>query len=655
MNRSSLETGTPSDTGGARRSLASWIRLVALPKVNRSSYPLSVQVILTLLVFVGLGMIFVSVLNPHGHFEALWHGSYVLGLGGLVLASVSGGLRGAKKTTLVHNDRLSLTELLCLTCLAMVIVGTGIHYSKRIGLLAFPPYYDGVEYMYAAKCAMVRLAVWKQHPLGFAFIMLGNRYPMWKALLLLNFTIFGAGEWQSFAVRFWPIFIILTTVFWVIRRRVGSPAAYAAVLFTALLPTLSLDSVSAALGYPIYPRGYLTDLRPDILFAAFVMLLVAAMIEHADRFDEWTALLVGVSAALAVLTKATAASAIVLACVVSAAYVLFLNRSDFWKTLRTMMWALLPFTILLLPWLLTGGLEITLAYVRQILTSQLPRYSNAHPTLRSESTYYWFWLIKHMGWLTVGLAAASPLFLIVAHRWRPTAKSPIHAALPYLCIAAALYGLVSATPAKNFFLGLPCYLILWIYCWISLTSVMDSLRSAKSKLSWGLLSMAIIIVGVVGIKGVQNVRTWRGNEFEEGEQDRMVMKKMAMDLRQVLSNGDTFIAMPAYGNPDTLKFYMPDGQGDFPQARWVNGINGPSIQEFIQQSVEPSKAVLVYSNGNESSSFKEYAAPEDFPYFSAIASWVQRPGSRFHRWKTYNLYPGASGDKSEVELYVRND
>src|ERR1700740_2730465 len=116
---------------------SSSIRLLALPRVNTSSYPLSVQLILTVFAFVGLSMIFVSVLNPHGHFEALWHGSYVLGLGGLVLASVRIGLRDAKKTTLVHNDWLSLTELLFLTCLAIVIVGTDMQFSKRIGLLAF--------------------------------------------------------------------------------------------------------------------------------------------------------------------------------------------------------------------------------------------------------------------------------------------------------------------------------------------------------------------------------------------------------------------------------------------------------------------------------------------------------------------------------------
>jgi hypothetical protein len=177
----------------------------------------------------------------------------------------------------------------------------------------------------------------------------------------------------------------------------------------------------------------------------------------------------------------------------------------------------------------------------------------------------------------------------------------------------------------------------------------------KARLSWGLLSLAIVIVGVFGMSGARNVHTWKGNEFEEGAQDRIVLKQIAMDLRQVLSNDETFIAMPAYGNPDTLKFYMPDRQGGFPQARWVNGINGPSIEEFIQQLVESSKAVLVYGNGNKSTSFKEYAATEDFPYFSAMAAWVGQSGSRFHLMKTYDLYRDASGDKSVVELYVRSD
>jgi hypothetical protein len=635
-------------------SFASWVRWVVLPPAKEGAYPPSIRIMLTLSMFVGLGMIFLSFLKPFADFDKLGHRSCVMGLGGLILACMSVGLRYSTKTTVANNDWLRLRELYFLIGLALSVIATDIYYSQKIGLLAYPPYYDGVHYMFEAKYAFLHLGMWKQHPVTFGYMILGNRYPIWKALMIMNFRLFGVGEWQSYAVRFWPTLVILMTAFWVVRRRTGLPAACTAALFTALLPTLSLNFRSAAVGHPVFPRGYLADLRPDILFAAFVTLSVVLMIEHAHTFDEWTALLSGISGALAVLTKSTAIPAVVLACGMASVYVLFINRRNLRKTLQIMLWALLAFTILLMPWL-PGGLETTIAYVREILTTQLPRYSNAHPTIRSELTYNWFWLVEHMGWVTVVFATASSIFLFLSYLKGKAEKSSIHDQLTYFIIAAALYGLVSATLMKNYFVGLPCYLILWIYCWVSLTSLMTTLKSAKSDFTWGLLSLAIMIVGVTGIKGVRNINAWKGHEFEEGQQDRAALQQIAMDLRHVLSNNQSFISMPAYGSPATLLFYMPDRQGEFPQATFVNGTNGPPIQEFIRQAVEPAKAVLVYSNGNRDSSFKGWAAVDDFPYYRAVAAWVQRPGSSYHLVKTYDLYPDRPSHKAVVELYVQND
>ena len=633
------------------------MRSFVLPPAKEGAYPLSVRIILTILLFVGLCMILVSpFLKSITGFEAVFlHRSYAVGVGGLVIACVSGGLRQATRAITSNNDWLRLRELLFLIGLASLVIVTDIHYSQRIGLLVFPPYYDGAEYMCAAKYAILSQATWSQHPLRIGFVIFGNRYPVWKALILINFRLFGVGEWQSYAVRFWPILIILSTIFWVVRRRAGYLVACGAALFTALLPTLSLNILSASLGHPIFPRGYLADLRPDLLFGAFIMLLVGAIIEHAGSFDEWTALLAGISAAFAILTKATAVSAVVLACGISAAFVLLVNRANFRRTMLTMLWAFLPLTILLLPWLLAGGPEITFVYVRKILTVQLSHYSNSHPTLRTEFTYYFFWLVKHMGWITVVLIAASPLLLWLSNKKKKTEKSLIHRQFAYLIIAVALYCLVSMTPAKNYFLGLPCYLTLWIFCWGSLASLVASFRSRKTE--WGLFFLAIITTGLIGIGAVRGLRTWKGHEFEEGQQDRAALQQIAMDLRQLLSNDQSFISMPAYGAPDTLLFYMGDQQGGFPQGSLVFGGGDPATPEFMRKIVEPAKAVLLLSNGSKLRGLAEvgWYAPLDMPYYRAIAEWVRRPDSSYHLLKIYNLYGDASVDKTTVELYVRKD
>jgi hypothetical protein len=634
---------------------ASRMRSVILPSAKERAYPVSVRIILTVFALVGVGLLsFSPFLKPIPGSEILvWQRSYTVGVTALILVGITIVLRSATKTTKSNNDWLRLKELFFLVGLALVVIGTDIHFSRKIGLLAYPPYYDGVGYMVEARYALLHVGMCWSHPLRFAHMAFGNRYPVWMTLMATNFAVFGVGDWQSYAVRFWPSLVILISAFWVVRRRLGPAVGYGAALFTAFLPTLSVNLRSAAFGHQIFPRGYLADSRPDILFAAFLMLSVILIIEHVHSFDEPTALLCGVLAGLAVLTKSTTISAVFLACGIAGAYLLLINREQVRETLQMMLWSILAFTVLLLPWLLLGGLETAIVYVREVLTSQLPRYSDAHPTLRSQNAYYWFWLLKHMGWTSVIFAAAALLSLFLAKMKLRTVS--IHQPLIYGLIAAVLYSLVCVNPLKNDFFGLPAYLVLWIFSWVAFASTLSVFSFADSKLSWSILSLAIVIAGVLGIGGVRGIRTWKGHEFEEGAQDRAAFRQIATDLRQLLSNKQSFVSMPAYGDPATLLFYMPDKDREFPQALFISGTDAPPIQAVIQRVVEPAKAVLVYANGDRARGWAEvgWFADEDFPYFRAIAAWVRRPGSSHHLKKIYDLYP--DGQRSVVELYVRDD
>jgi hypothetical protein len=636
---------------------ASGIRSILLPPAKQGSYPPSVRIALTVLLFAGLGMFFFPLVRPLRDIEPFWHRSYVMGIGGLVLAVLCLELRQAERTTVRNSDWLKSRELLFLTGLALLVIAADIHYSERIGLLAYPPYYDGAVYMWEAKYALCHLGTAVQHPSALRFLILGNRYPLWKALMAANFGIFGVGEWQSYGVRLWPIFILLMTVYWTVRRRAGWQAACAAAMFTALLPTVSPNFLSAALGKQIYPRGYLADLRPDILCAAFVALSVVLMIEHVHSFDEWTAILAGLSVSLAVLTKSTAIPAIALASGMAAMYVVFVNRQQLRKTLTLLLWGFLTITLLLTPWLLAGGFEQTVVYVKDVFTSQLSRYSDVRPTLRGRLSYYSYFLVRHMGWMTVVFAAATPAFVFLSFTKRRPVKACIHQPLAYLIIAATLFATVALGVLKNYFLGLPSYLMLWVYCWVWLTSWINPASGMAKRVYWGALVFAVLSTVVAGIQGVRNIHMWNGNEFVEGHQDRLALQQLALDLRHELSNKQSFVSMPAYGSPATLLFYMPSSEGDFPQATLANGTSGPTIEDFLRQMVEPAKAVLVYANGSKPRGWAEvgWVANQDFPYYRAIAAWVQRPGSAHHLLKSYDLYPDASGGRATIELYVRSD
>jgi hypothetical protein len=99
---------------------------------------------------------------------------------------------------------------------------------------------------------------------------------------------------------------------------------------------------------------------------------------------------------------------------------------------------------------------------------------------------------------------------------------------------------------------------------------------------------------------------------------------------------------------------MPDRQGEFPTFLIINGLTSPPVDEFVRKEIERAKAVLIYANGYRETSFKGYVPEVNYPYYPAIAAWLQRPGSSHHLTKTYKFYRDPSGDQSAVELYVRD-
>src|SRR5260370_5199914 len=164
--------------------------------------------------FTGISMILWATLSP----PANWGAEFLprrseIGISGLALALTSGFLRYGKKDARPSVEWPKPLDILFIFALALVAIATDIYFSSKIGLLAYPPYEDGVAYMFEAKNAFLQLGSWRLHPIHFTNMMIGNRYPIWQGLMVLNFMLFGQGEWQAYAVRFWPTFVILLAVF----------------------------------------------------------------------------------------------------------------------------------------------------------------------------------------------------------------------------------------------------------------------------------------------------------------------------------------------------------------------------------------------------------------------------------------------------------
>jgi hypothetical protein len=579
----------------------------------------------------------------------------VMGVGGIVLG-LTAGILGRGKRAQHGMDWLRPADVGLLLCLALVATAVDINLSRKIGLLAYPPYYDGVQYMVDAKSAFLHLGWWRTHPISFAHTTFGNRYPVWQGLMVVNFVFFGQGEWQSYAARFWPTLIICAVVFWVVRRRMGAVGAWTAALVTALLPTISVNLQAALAGHHTMTHGYLADLRPDLLFAAFLLASVAVLVERASAFDESAALLSGACAALAVLTKSSAMGALVVAWCVAGLYALLVNRRNLLHTLQMTLWALLMFSVLLLPWALAGGIGIATDYIRSVLTVELPFYSNPHATFKTESTYYWKLFGLHVG--TVGLVLLFSgtivfFFLLVQKKQDVHHKGRL---LAYLTIGISLYVLVSLSPAKNYFLGLPCYFILWVFSLASLALALASLRLWQPGFSWMFLSACLLYAGLTGIQGYQNLRRWSKQELQEGPYNQNVMRQMASDLNEILSHRDRFMWTPEYGSPSTFLYYMPRAQDELPEVVGVDAMVDPLPDQYAREFIEPAKAVLVLRGDIEKFNDLGMGAvnPANYPYYRAAAEWVRRPGSSHHLLKTYHFFGGENNPELTVDLYVKD-
>ena len=539
-----------------------------------------------------------------------------------------------------------------------LIVAVDIHFSKELGLLAYPPTYDGIGYMVGAKSFFYVLQAHgiDQETLSHVGWFLAFA-PLWETLMLVSFWLLGEGEWQAFTVRFWPTVLLLLLTFWVVRRRGCATVAWLAVLFTALLPTISVSLRSSAWEYftganVFGPGWYLADLRPDLLFAVLLLWTVVPLIERVDNLDRCTWFVSGAAAALAILAKSSTTPVLLLASGLTVVYVLIVNRRRLLATVATAAWGIVPFVILLIPWVFVGGPRTTATYVYHHMTVARPLWSNPDATFFSEAGLYWEFFAYHMGryegWLFLGLGLVWWLARIRKGRGKGDGRL-----LAWLLVAGALYALASATPNKNLFLGLPYYLLLWLFSWAALAHSLNTL-SRRSRLARICLILLPTLYGSIVVGAAfYALHYWPLEKQLRPLESREATQQIARDLRGFLTNEDPFVWVPFYGFPAALQYYMMDDRGRFPQAVWPDPTTSPPIPQFLKETVSTCKAILVFEEDVEDVA-KYVPMPRlTYPYWRAIAEWVRRPESPYRLVRTYRLW-GESPDRPFlVHLYVR--
>jgi hypothetical protein len=226
--------------------------------------------------------------------------------------------------------------------------------------------------------------------------------------------------------------------------------------------------------------------------------------------------------------------------------------------------------------------------------------------------------------------------------------------------------LVTVTSAKNYFLGLPYYFLLWIFSWAVLASGLKRWADASPHRRAVLVLVSCAYAGVVILGGFYALWQWPAEEKKIGQKNREVTMRLASDLKRTLTARDLFAWAPAFGYPAALQYYMigPDcimvpsnTSTDYP----------PEVTpaQFIASDASRCKAILVYMEDIEEVSRFFWCPASRRPYLRALAEWVRGPDSCSSLYATYRLSVGApqlasyrSGDGNrrtfELALYVRD-
>jgi hypothetical protein len=543
--------------------------------------------------------------------------------------------------------------------MAAALVAVEIYASGKIGLLTLPPEQDGASYMSGAKYAYAATALsvsWQQASANLHLNWPLLHSPLWIILMALNFFLFGPGEWQSYVVRFWPVFLLLSLALWLVRRRCEPLTAWSAGLLTALLPVLS-PSLNAALrgnaGYISHPylvgsTAYLADLRPDLLFAILTIGSAALLIEHAEHLRPGILVASGTAAACAVLCKPTATPGLLLLWGFGFIYVFIVHRRSLKRTLRTSLWALPPFILLIVPYLWAGGYQHTLDYLKNSLGAQVSLWSIPHATIAGELRYYWTFLPLFLG--TEGIVLLTLGFLCFVLNWRRCSEKG--SSLAYLALAAAWYLMMSFTAAKNPFLGLPFYLVLWLFSLIAIAAALRRI-SHVSWAKWIPPTLAAIFAFWILSGAISFLLQPPSEAIVLARQNRAMIQQAAYDAAAFLGPEDCFATADFFGfTGSAFPYYLIGSDGAPLPVTWDPSASDNAIPTFLRERVNKCNVGFAYAEDSaELDKYWRIVRPPSFTYYRAQARFLRAPGNGYELFKSFPLSLG--GHTALLQMYVR--
>jgi hypothetical protein len=227
----------------------------------------------------------------------------------------------------------------------------------------------------------------------------------------------------------------------------------------------------------------------------------------------------------------------------------------------------------------------------------------------------------------------------------------------YLVIGLVLYGVISASPSKNYFLGLPFFLMLWIFSWTTLSNLFG-VATDKNRIRGWIPPLAAIfyVVGILLAFGYA-VRNWPAENIRTAAQTRAVTAQIASDLGRFLNRSDRFLSAAVFGIPATFQFYLIQRDGSYPRQCPFDPLASPP-ERVVENLHRDCKAILLY--GSDEDQRKLSPAPRAaLARWEAVSAWVKSPHSGYRlntRYQIPSQSPGTilpnPNNSFTMELYV---
>jgi hypothetical protein len=578
------------------------------------------------------------------------------------MTSTAGEAEAGKDTTTGDrgaNGWPSLQTVVGGGAVAAIVVAIDAYFSAQAGDLAQPPNYEGVGYMQFARTAFFLL---RDMQLRQALHEINSIAPLWTLLQTFQYLVLGDGTWQVFAVRFWPVALLLILVYWVVRARATRAAAIAAMALTAVSPMVSVgvraSSWELLTGHSDYGESWgLDDLGPDFLAGVLVLWSVASLAEGSRSPRRSTFIVSAAFAAAAVLTKPSTAPFAL------AAWGVALSLMWLWRpgvrSVRMVALGMAVLLVLLAPWGILGrGVVTTLDRLREGTVTYGATYF-PKVDLGESVTYYLLRLPNQLGQLEFVFAAAAALVLIVMLVRRHLDRAEVM----YAVLIAFLYFALTIPSAKNPKLGEWISMSVWTFVLAGISRV-AVLRwpSRINGYSRALLASVGVYVLLVYVAGVLALANWPQPERQSNAQLTAATNGIVDELRRRIQPFDCFTYAPGPGWPASIEYQLMDSEGRAPSNNPIDVSPDTSIDAYVQQARQ-CRAVIVYRDDIRQVARVFYCPPVRQPYLQALSDWVRSPGSGYildRTWTLSNVLPRGphplgrdDGVSLTVELYLR--